>query len=199
MENKPWAQNIVPIVGLGSPVLREICHPITNGTDNNEAIEIAFALKATLDPLRYRCGGLAAPQINKPLRMFIMNPVVDVQEPYIVINPTIVKRRMKVSWSEGCMSIPDIYSDLKVRDDIIDVEYYNEQGKTVKKRLRGFESVVFQHEYDHLNGILFIDHLTEQGREKIAERLKYIEEGKVKTYYDMIFPGTNVPPIITKP
>jgi len=186
---------ILPIVGLGSPVLREICNPVTNGTDNNETLETIQNLKATLTPIGHRCAGLAAPQINKLLRMFIVNPLNRVLPPYIVINPTIIKRRMKVSWKEGCMSIPGIYRTTRVRDDIIDVQYYDELGKVVKRRLKGFESVVFQHELDHLNGILFIDHLTEKGLDEIQDRLKTIEEGKHRTYYDMTFPGTNIPDV----
>ena len=178
--------NIKPIVGLGSPILREVCTPIEGTAQGKEVIEF---LNYTLIFLP-NCLGIAAPQINYSVRMFVMK--FDNGLPQIVINPIIKKRRGKFGFQEGCMSIPKVYSRLDVRDDIIDVEYYDENFTLIKKRLRGLESVVFQHELDHLNGILFIDHLTPQGREMIQDKLSDIEHGITNASYDMIYPGTDV-------
>lgn len=177
---------IKPIVGLGSPVLREIC---TEAENHYTSQDIISQLKETWLTLP-NCAGIAAPQINSKLRMFIM--VGENGTPYIVINPVIKKRRGKFPFQEGCMSIPKVYQRLEIRDDIIDVEFYDHNFGKVKKRIRGFESIVFQHELDHLNGILFIDHLSKEGREMIQERLYEIERGDTKTTYDMFFPGTDV-------
>lgn len=185
--------NIKPIVGLGSPILREVCTPVENNLQGKEIIE---SLRYTLIYLP-NCLGIAAPQINYSVRMFIMKG--DNQLPQIMINPVIKKRRGKYGFQEGCMSIPNVYQRLDVRDDIIDVEYYDENFTLIKKRLRGLESVCFQHEMDHLNGILFINHLTPQGREMIQDKLSDIEHGITVAKYDMIYPGTDVTQLKEKP
>lgn len=178
--------DIKPIVGLGSPILREICTPIEG---DHQGRQIITEIKATFEALT-NCYGIAAPQINYSVRMFIM--MGENKVPYVCINPQIIKRRGRTHFTEGCMSIPKVYERVDNRDDILDVEYYDDKFMKVKRRIRGFEAIVFQHEYDHLNGVLFIDHLTKEGRDSIQEKLLEIESGIAPTIYDMIFPETNV-------
>lgn len=175
-----------PIVGYGSPILKTTSIEVENNPENVQKMVDLFH---TLKSLK-TCVGLASVQINDPLRMFIV--AASKQGAYIVINPTITKRRMKQNYEEGCMSIPKTFAKVEGRDDIIDIEYYDSSFNKVKKRIRGFESIIFQHEYDHLNGVLFTDRLTKEGRESIADKLSEIERGIAPTYYDMIFPGTDV-------
>ncbi|MES2287651.1 MAG: peptide deformylase [Bacteroidota bacterium] len=179
--------DVSPIVGYGSPILRKTCEEV----DDNELSRMEWsALAVTLDSLN-SCVGLAAPQINIQARMFIMRPIKNLHT-ITVINPVITKRRGKQHYEEGCMSIPKTFGMVEGRDDIIDVEFYDEFFNKQKRRFRGFESIIFQHEYDHLNGILFIDHLTKAGREEISEKLNEIERGQADTTYHMFWPETDI-------
>lgn len=145
--------------------------------------------KEILFPKLTNCLGLAAPQINYSVRMFIMK--FDNGLPEIVINPTITKERGKQTFKEGCMSIPKVYANVEC-SSIVDVMYYDEEFKVVKKRLRGLEAIIFQHEYEHLDGKLFIDRITKEQLLKIKDKLDEITSGVTDATYDMIFPGTDV-------
>lgn len=177
---------ILPIVGYGSPILKELCLEIDSTIDKVD--DLANDLIATMKSIGTAVG-LAAPQINSNLSMFVMRPKgIDV----VVINPIIRKRRQSIKSEESCLSIPVLSAVVPDRDEIIDVEYYDVKFNKQKIRLRGFDAIVFQHEYDHLNGILYTDRLTKEGREQVADRLADIEKGNTRNYYDMIFPGTNI-------
>lgn len=176
---------IVPIVAYGTPILRQNCVEMDNTDENwghivnlsETAINISSAV------------GLAAPQINVPLRAFL-SPINDKYA--VIINPVIRKRRGEQESDEGCLSIPGIFRKILTRSDIIDVEYYDGHFRKQRRKLRGFESIVFQHEYDHINGILFIDHLSKEGQQEIQEKLSLIEKGQTQTHYDMIFSNGDV-------
>lgn len=109
--------------------------------------------------------GLAAPQIGKNIRMFAMKPKNKVR---IIINPEILeikdikpkKKNNKVM--EGCLSIPNFYSPM-VRPQKVKLRFQNLDGETVEENFTGFPARIVQHEVDHLNGILFIDHLIKTG------------------------------------
>ena len=177
---------IMPVVGYGSPILREQTFEAENNDGTKKVVQ---QLYDTLNSL-HSAVGLAAPQINSNLSMFIMklggNNIC-------MINPRIIKRRDIQTSEEACMSIPDVSGIVPDRSVIIDVEFYDPHFNKHRMKLRGFDSVVFSHEYDHLNGILYTDHMTRQGREMIADKLFEIEKGNVKTYYDMIFFGPKKP------
>lgn len=177
MENKP-----LPIVALGNEILRLKTIPVETV---DVAKDIIAKLKATLKPITTGVG-LAAPQINSNLSAFIMkNGSSDTI--ISVINPQVVKRRDTMKTEEGCLSIPNLYGNVLGRDKHIEVIFYDENLKRHRLKFNDFAGNIFQHEYDHLNGILFIDRMTKEGREIIAEDLANIEQGKVQTYYDMIF------------
>lgn len=172
----------LPIVAIGNDILKQ-------NTVHVKTVEQAHAiiaqLKATLKPITTGVG-LAAPQINSNLCAFIMkNGWSDVIIP--VINPFILKGRDKVTRNEGCLSIPNVHGDVPERDKLIEVIFYDENLKKQRMKFDGFAANIFQHEYDHLHGILFTDRMTKEGREKIADQLAEIEKGSVKTTYDMIF------------
>lgn len=112
--------------------------------------------------------GLAFPQIGIQKRGFAMR--YKTKEITIVLNPKITKRKYKQKNTEGCFSLPNIFEEIE-RDDIITVEYYNEREQLVKQKLRGYHSAIFQHEYDHLDGILLIDKLSSSKQEEIKNKL----------------------------
>jgi len=172
---------ILPIVGYGSPILRSVCLEVDDTIDDIK--RLANDLIATMTNIGTAVG-LAAPQVNVNLRMFIMSPN---RKPIVVINPTITKRRGTKKSGEGCLSIPGVNAVVAERDEIIDVEYYDVDMNKQKIRLRGFEAVVFQHEFDHLNGILFTDRLTKEGDEAVKDKLSDIEKGIYKADYPMVF------------
>jgi len=175
---------ILPIVAYGNDILRTKCLPMDDTVLNRELIA---NIKETIGMIPTSVG-LASPQVNTELQMFAIRilPHLPIQ---IFINPIIRKRRGKQKSEEGCLSIPDLYREIPsdIRDDIIDVEYYDEKFNKQRVKLKGFESIVFQHEYDHLQGILFIDYLTKEGKEEAQDRLAEIEKGNVQTLYKMIF------------
>jgi peptide deformylase len=104
-----------------------------------------------------------------------------------VINPVIKKRRGSVKSDEGCLSIPGLNGTVPERDEIIDVEFYDHEFKHHKMRLRGFDAIVFQHEFDHLNGVLYTDRMTKEGLEAVKDKLSDIEKGIHKAKYEMVF------------
>jgi len=172
----------LPITAYGCEILRVKCIPV-------ESIEIAqdiiAKLKATMSPINTAVG-LAAPQINSNLSAFIMrngysNTIIS------VINPTIVKRNGLTENEEGCLSIPQVYGIVPDRSKEIEVMFYDENLKKHRMKFDRFAGRIFQHEFDHLQGVLFTDHMTKEGREEIAVKLADIESGKIQTHYPMIF------------
>lgn len=172
---------IQPIVGYGSPILREVCLEVEN---KPEIQIVANDLLATMKSIGTAVG-LAAPQINYDVRVFVMRPN---NKEIVVINPIIKKRRGSVSSTEGCLSIFGLNAIVPNRDEIIDVEFYDQNFNKQKMRLRGFDAIVFQHEFCHLNGVLFTDLLTKEGQEQVADHLSDIEKGIIKASYPVIFP-----------
>lgn len=176
---------IQPILSYGNDLLVQKSLEVEN---NEQSKLLIVNLEDTIKSIS-NAMGLAAPQIGSLQRMFAirLNGVCK-----IYINPVIRKRRKTQSFEEGCLSIPGIFHKLKdVRTDIIDIEYYDTSFNLQKERIRGIESIVFQHEYDHLMGTMFIDYMTKEGKESIREKLEEIENGKVFTTYQMKYPKTN--------
>jgi peptide deformylase len=108
--------------------------------------------------------GLAAPQVGKSFQIFIVN--FEGLES-VVINPKVlsvgkvIKTKKKEKTLEGCLSLPHYYGPIKRAEDIT-IEYMNEKGETKKEKFEGFPAHIIQHEIDHLNGVVFIDHIFEQ-------------------------------------
>jgi len=178
-------KTILPIVGYGSQILRE---PTIEAENNKKARSTMQALYDTMNSLSSAVG-LAAPQVNSNLSMFVMK-MDNITTG--IINPRIVKRGdLKLS-AEACLSIPQV-SGVITRNANIEVEFYDPHFNRHKMKLDGFNAIVFQHEYDHLNGILYTDRMSRHGIQAIAERLSEIEKGKTKTYYDMVFFGPKEP------
>ena len=120
--------------------------------------------------------GLAANQVDLPYRFFILNPEGDPEkgQEFVFLNPVISKRSGTVEAEEGCLSFPEIYAPVK-RSARIVISAYNLAGEEVNYQLDGLFARAAQHEYDHLDGVLFIDRLTPTGLLSIKQALFDLE------------------------
>lgn len=190
---------ILPIVAYGDPVLRKVGKEITKDYPNLEK------LIADMRETMYNAQGvgLAAPQIGKDIRLFLIDasPFADdddltAQERevlekfnHVFINAKIIKEEGEEwSFNEGCLSIPNVREDVS-RQEKITVEYQDENFDTHTKILSGLAARVFQHEYDHIDGVLFTDKLSTLKKRLIKKKLENISKGKINAGYRMRFPN----------
>ena len=119
--------------------------------------------------------GLAAPQINKPVRLIVMDISEDRDQPLVFVNPVVSSFEGKVESNEGCLSVPDIKTDIK-RHETITLNAQNLKGTAISLEADGLLSICIQHEIDHLNGKLFIDYISDiklqRLRKKVAKQNK---------------------------
>lgn len=172
---------------FGQPVLRKVAEEIDVETYPNlkELIGNMFETLKNSEGV-----GLAAPQIGVPIRLFIIDlDVVSDDEPkykgYLrtFINPEIVEESDETtSMSEGCLSIPGINESVKRPAKVL-VNYLDENGKEQERWLEGFEARVFQHEYDHLDGKMFVDRLSPFRKQLIKSKLAAMAKGKFSAHY----------------
>ncbi|MDC7241454.1 MAG: peptide deformylase [Spirochaetales bacterium] len=112
--------------------------------------------------------GLAAPQVGRNERFFVVH--LDQMDPLVFINPEIIGTSEELSsYEEGCLSIPGMYGDVK-RPAAIQIQAWNQKGRPFKLEADGLLATVIQHEYDHLNGKLFIDHLSDRKKAKLLKK-----------------------------
>jgi peptide deformylase len=164
----------------GNPILRKRCQPITSITD--EIKELAQNMIAVMD--QYDGVGLAAPQIGRDIRLFVLRDYLEVEdeqwklsEPKIYINPKLSFPDKKlVVEEEGCLSLPKFFYKI-ARPDFVVVKALDLNGNSFTEEARGYNARVRIHENDHLNGVLFIDHLNEKKRKKITPLLENLEKG----------------------
>jgi len=161
------------VVLYGNPVLRRKAAVIDDIDD--DVRRFLADLKATMldkDGL-----GLAANQIAVPLMAFAIDPRgADVDAaPYCVLNPSLEASEGTVEREEGCLSFPDLYEVLK-RPEKVKVTGIDEQGRPVRIEVDGTLARAFVHEIDHLNGVLFIDHISETRRKLLTSRLGELEQ-----------------------
>ena len=119
--------------------------------------------------------GLAAPQVNKPVRLIVMDISEDRDQPLVFVNPVVSSFEGKVESNEGCLSVPDIKTDIK-RHETITLNAQNLKGTAISLEADGLLSICIQHEIDHLDGKLFIDYISDiklqRLRKKIAKQNK---------------------------
>jgi peptide deformylase len=118
--------------------------------------------------------GLAAVQIGEPVRIIVMDLAREDEDkaPRYFVNPEILSRVEETQpYEEGCLSVPDIYEEVQ-RPEKVRLRYMNYNGETIEEDAEGIYAVCIQHEMDHLEGILFIDHLSRLKREKALAKLK---------------------------
>ena len=191
---------ILPIRAFGDPVLRKVCKEITP-----DYPELSALIQNMFDTMYKANGvGLAAPQIGLDIRLFIVDatPFAEDEEyeeiadklkdfKKVFINPTIIEERGEEwKFNEGCLSIPDVREDVKRKDTII-IEYFDENFVKHTEELSDLRARVVQHEYDHIEGILFTDHLSSFKKQLLKNKLNNISNGKVKVGYKMRFFETN--------
>lgn len=166
------------IFTYGSSVLRQHSSEIVNDEDINDLKENLFETLAKEGGI-----GLAAPQIGILKRAFVIDTsALDVDDPKsetikkFFLNPKILSLSKQTNiYSEGCLSIPGIYEEVE-RPESIKVTYLNELLNQVETEINGIEARIFQHEYDHLEGILFVDRLSKVRRSMIMSKLKRISK-----------------------
>ena len=120
--------------------------------------------------------GLAAPQVNIHQRIIVMDLREDEKSnPQIFINPRIIKFSSEKNINEeGCLSIPEFYAEVE-RPSKIEVEWFDSKGKKLKKEMTGLLSICMQHEIDHLNGVLFIDHISKLKKKMVLQKFKKLK------------------------
>lgn len=182
---------ILPIVAYGDPVLKKEAEEIEEDYPNlKKLIEDMFETMYKAEGV-----GLAAPQIGKSIRLFVVDASpFEEDEPAlkdfkkVFINPIIIEEEGKEwAFSEGCLSIPGIREDVLRKPDIT-IEYYDEDFQLKEERFDGLAARVIQHEYDHIEGILFTDKINPLKKRLLKGRLNNISKGNVKVPYRMKFP-----------
>jgi len=190
---------VLPIVAYGHPVLRKVAQDIDANFPQLDKLiadmwETMYASNGV---------GLAAPQVNKDIRLFIVdseqifnNLEPDEKEKFpdepgikqVFINASIEEiNGEKWSYNEGCLSIPKIREDI-FRNENVTLRFLDENFKPHVESYRGITARVVLHEYDHIEGKLFIDYLTPLKRKLMKGKLDDISKGKVNVDYKMVFP-----------
>ncbi len=190
---------ILPIVAYGDPVLRKVGVDISEDYPNLE--NLIEDMKETM----YNASGvgLAAPQIGKAIRLFVIDATPFAEDEdlsqeerdylsnfkKVFINAKILKEEGdEWPFSEGCLSIPKINEDV-FRQETVTIEYLDENFKKHTEVIDGLAARVVQHEYDHIEGILFTDKISSLKKRLIKKKLENISNGKVQPDYRMRFPN----------
>lgn len=189
---------ILPIIAYGDPVLRKMGKDITNEYPNLDGL-----LENMFETMYEAKGiGLAAPQIALPIRIFIVDatPFGEDEElseeertflstfKQVFINAKIIDETGdEWAFNEGCLSIPDIREDV-FRNETIKIEFQDENFEKHIKEFSGIVARIIQHEYDHIEGVLFTDKLSPLKKRLIKGKLSNISKGKINVDYRMRFP-----------
>lgn len=145
-------------------ILREVAKPVTEFNQDLKDI-IKGMISFMIDSNGV---GLAAPQIGDSRRFLVIG--FDDNKPLVLINPEIIETSLEENvYEEGCLSIPGMYAKIR-RPERVRIQAWNERGRPFTIDADGMLATVIQHEIDHLNGILFIDHLNDKNKEKIMKK-----------------------------
>lgn len=181
---------ILPIYAYGQPVLKKVAKDIDADHPNLE--ELISDMWETM----YNASGvgLAAPQIGKSIRLFMVDTIQIMEEgkedegiKQAFINAQVIEEDGEPwDYEEGCLSIPTIRGDIE-RPERVTIEYMDETFKTHRKTFEGINARVIQHEYDHIEGILFTEMLKPIKKRMIQKKLTAIKAGNVSSSYKMKF------------
>lgn len=191
---------ILPIVAYGDAVLKKQAEEIDKNYPNlKELIENMFETMYSAQGV-----GLAAPQIGLSIRLFVVDgsPFADEEDEEpdpkaegidgfkkVFINP-IIEEETGEKWGfhEGCLSIPKIREEV-FRKENITISYYDENWQLHEENYSGYKARIIQHEYDHVEGILFTDHLSVLKKKMLTKKLQNISKGDISVGYKMKFPA----------
>jgi len=190
---------ILPIVAYGDPVLRKVA------VDIDASYPDLQKLITNMRETMYNASGvgLAAPQIGKSIRLFLIDASPFAEDKdlsnedretlktfnKVFINAKILEEEGdEWAFNEGCLSIPDVREDV-FRQPKITIAYFDEKFEKHTETLEGLAARVFQHEYDHIEGILFTDKLSSLKKRIIKKKLENISKGKIRIDYRMRFPN----------
>lgn len=190
---------VLPVVAYGHPVLRKVCESITNQFPDLDQ------LIANMWETMYHTNGvgIAAPQINKAIRLFVVDTVqivesFDDEDKRLYPNEKPLKQvfinAQKIeetgtpwAYNEGCLSIPKVREDV-TRGAVVKLRYMDENFQELEGEFDGITARVILHEYDHIEGKLFIDYLPPLKKRLIKKKLDDISVGKVRVDYRMLLP-----------
>lgn len=183
---------ILPIHTYGDPVLREPTREVDERTPELDAL-----VADLLETMRHAEGiGLAAPQVGRPERIFVvdltaviereeLDPATVPPQPMVFVNPEILwESEEETGFEEGCLSIPDLREDVR-RPEALGLRYRDADFELHEVELDGFLARVVQHEFDHLEGVLFVDHLSAFKRRMLRRRLARMADGDVEADYPL--------------
>jgi peptide deformylase len=181
-----------PVTVYGDPLLRRVAKDIDQDNPKlNEIIENMWETMYHSDGV-----GLAAPQVGMSIRLFVIDATSGAEEEpelkdfkKVFINPEIIETAGE-EWvmNEGCLSLPEIREDVS-RPDEVTIRYYDENFVEHEETYRGFAGRVIQHEYDHLEGKLFVDYLSPLRKRLLKGKLQNIAKGKVQPHYRIKVPS----------
>lgn len=189
----------LPIVAYGAPILRKVCKDITA-----DYLGLEKLIEDMWETMYESNGvGLAAPQINRDIRLFVMDSVQifeNLEEDELDIYPdgpgikqVFINAHIdsldgeEWAYNEGCLSIPKIREDV-YRSESVTLSYLDENFQPQTKTFNGITARVILHEYDHIEGKLFIDYIKPLRKKLLQGKLNDINKGKIKVDYKMIFP-----------
>jgi peptide deformylase len=183
---------ILPIVAYGHPTLKKVAQDIESSYPGLEKLiedmwETMYGANGV---------GLAAPQVNKSIRLFVIDATPYAEEypetngfKKVFINAHIFEETgEEIEINEGCLSLPGMSEEVSRKPKIV-IKYVDENFVPHEETYEGFIARVIQHEYDHIEGVLYVDRITPFRRMLLKGKLRDISEGKVDVEYRMIFPA----------
>ena len=181
---------ILPIIAYGDPVLKKRCEEVKK--DHEGLLDLIDNMFETM--YNAEGVGLAAPQVGVLLKIFIVDGTpFEKDEAWlsdfkkVFINPEIIEEGELNDFNEGCLSIPTIREDIS-RKSLVKIKYFDENFDIKEEEYHGIAARIIQHEFDHIQGVLFTDHLNPLKRRLLKRRLTSISQGIVDVKYKMKFP-----------
>lgn len=159
------------VVLYPDPILRKKAQPVAR---------FDAELRATADAMHAAMAkakgvGLAAPQVGLPLALLVLNASGDRAGAITLVNPKISRKTGEAIGEEGCLSFPSIYAEIARAESLV-VEAQDVEGKPIRLELADFVARIVQHEFDHLDGVLFIDRMSPADRVRVKSQLKALED-----------------------
>lgn len=181
---------ILPIYAYGQPVLKQVAEEIPQ-----DYPELQELIENMWETMYHASGvGLAAPQVGLSIRLFVIDTIQIMDEgeedqgiKQVFINAQKIEERGEPwAYEEGCLSIPDVRGDVE-RQPTLRLRWLDENFEQHEQTFEGVNARVIQHEYDHIDGVLFIEHLKPVKKRLVRRKLEDIRKGKVKADYKLKF------------